>query len=192
VRTITTLFVSLALLVAPAATASAGGGNNYVQVSNTTDGTEVHRSRVAVAPTSSDTVDNENLAFAKSSCDDCRTVAVAMQAVLVMSKASTVAPKNVAVAANSDCTACKTAAFAYQYVVTPGKPVRLTEDGREQIAEIGEEVAKVAASDDTFTQIDAKLDALFEEFKGVIDSEMRQAGARAGGDAKIDDDIDDN
>jgi len=82
-----------------AAADTAGGANNVVLVSNTVDGATASRSRLAVAHDPADTVANQNIASATGNdCNGCRTVAVAMQLVVVEGDPSTFAPANAAVA----------------------------------------------------------------------------------------------
>lgn len=173
--------VAIAMVGLMALPAAAGSGDNPVLVLNETDSSHQARGGTAVTIAASATVDSENLALAQASCTDCRTVAVAVQAVLITTNASTVTPKNAAVAVNSDCTRCETGAFAYQYVVSPRVPVRLSDAGRAEIERLRREISAVAASGKPFDQIDAELDALVARFKYVIDSEILAAGGHAGG-----------
>jgi hypothetical protein len=159
----------------------AGGGDNVVLALNSADESHLPRSGVAVTRASGDVVDNENLAYAKSSCHGCRTGAVAVQAVLIMSDASVITPKNAAVAVNEGCSSCETMAAAYQYVLTTGEPVHLTAAGEQEVATLRRQIADVAASGLPFLELEAKLDQLFERFKGVIDDEVVRAGGTPAG-----------
>lgn len=103
--------------------AGSGGAKQAVIAFNQADGAHLPRSGVMVAPVAGDSVEPENLAYARSSCSNCRTVAVAFQAVVVTGSPSVARPKNAAVAANVNCTSCQTMADAYQYVVTASGPV---------------------------------------------------------------------
>jgi hypothetical protein len=174
------LAVGVAFAMPPAfamPTEGGGGADNLVLAFNSTDGNEHARSGVAVSPTASDPVANENLAYAKSSsCEGCRTVAVAVQAVLITREASVIAPKNVALAVNESCTSCRTMAAAYQYVITTGGPVHLSEHGRQAIAEIRTEITAAATSGLPFPELESRLDGLVARFKGVIDNELIRVG----------------
>ncbi|MFP5308998.1 MAG: hypothetical protein ACLGIR_05410 [Actinomycetes bacterium] len=86
-------------------------------------GTRDGRTEVAVATgaawvTDGAAVPHRNEAWAVASCVDCRTVAVAFQAVLVVGSSDVVTPVNLAVATNERCTRCRTHAVATQYVAT--------------------------------------------------------------------------
>ena len=148
-------------------------------VYNNTDGLKRSGSGVAVSLTGANSVGSENLAYARSSCGDCRTVAVAMQAVLITRDANVIVPKNAAVAVNVDCQSCQTAAFAYQYVLTTGGAVHLSAAGREEVSAIHAEARELAASQLEFPALEEQLDALAARFKSVIDEELTGAGAGA-------------
>jgi putative peptide zinc metalloprotease protein len=165
----------------PAGGAGAGGMDNEVVLVNTQDGRHLARSSVAVAPVLGDVVDNQNAAYAYSRCSDCRTVAVAVQVVLVMGNPSSVTPRNLALAVNQDCERCESMASAYQYVLTTDGIVHFSAAGEREIAALRGEIAGVTGSDLPFAELDARLDALVERLWQVIDNELVAAGARFGG-----------
>lgn len=158
-----------------------GGADHVVMVLNYSDGMARSLSGVAVSPTASEVVDNENLALARSSCSDCRTVAIAAQVVLITRDSSVVQPENVALAVNEDCLRCETAALAYQYVVTTGGPVYLTAEGEQEVSRIRAELADLAASELAFPALEAQADGLYEQLRSVIDEELVLAGLQASG-----------
>jgi hypothetical protein len=170
-----------ALVVAAPPTASAeGGGNNLVQVQTTGSDRVQQRAGLGVTSVASNSVTSENVAFAHSrDCTDCRTVAVALQAVLITSDASDVRPANAAVAVNERCTRCATFAAAYQYVVATGGPVALSAQGQQEVNAIRAQAQSLAASGLDFPALAAELDTLAARFRGVIDEELRRVG-RAG------------
>ena len=170
----------LPLLVQPAhadQTTTGGGADNVVLAFNNTDGASRSASRVAVAITAAENVGTENLAYSKSSCSDCRTVSVALQAVPIVRDVDVIAPKNAAVAVNAGCESCRTAAFAYQYVVTTGGPVRLSEAGRSEVAAIRDAASDLAASGLDFPALETELDELAARFRAVLDEELSPVGA---------------
>lgn len=177
-RLLVALVMTLALVggVPAAAISEGGGGDNVVMVFNEADGATRSGSQLAVSPAASDTVDNENIAYAKSSCAGCRTVAAGLQAVLITSDASDVQPKNLALAVNENCSSCRTFAGAYQYVVTTDGPVYLSQEARQDIRAIRGEVADLVASDLSFVELEAALDRRYERFQAVVDGELRRAG----------------
>jgi putative peptide zinc metalloprotease protein len=181
-RLLVLVAVLLPLLVQSAAateTAAGGGADHVVLAFNQTDGALRAASGVAVSITAANAVGTENLAFARSTCSDCRTVAVAFQAVPIIRDVDVIAPANAAVAVNADCTSCQTAAFAYQYVLTTGGAVHLSPAGQSEVSTIRAEARELAASDLSFPALEEQLDALAARFKSVIDEELVGAGPGA-------------
>lgn len=170
------LVVAPGFAAAPAGAADEGGAKQAVFAFNEADGTKLARSGTQVTSTGSHTAAPENLAVAKASCTDCRTVAVAVQAVLITRPSNVITPKNVAAALNSDCQGCHTMAAAYQCVVTTTGPVTIGADGQQKIADLRSEIAAVAASDSDFPEIEAQLDGLVAELWDVIDGALAAAG----------------
>src|SRR5918992_3722607 len=125
----------LALLGARPAAASAQGDTTAVAV-NTKDGSSIFRLAFNVRRVAGEVVDQANAAVAFASCEDCRTVALSIQLVLVMSDPDVVTPTNLALAINQDCTSCETLASAYQYVLGTGGPVHFDAEGNQELASI--------------------------------------------------------
>jgi hypothetical protein len=177
-RKLAVLTTTLALTLGAAAHAAGGTGPDNVVKSETTgtNATVVH-SKVKRGSYDGDNLQSENVASAYShDCTDCRTVAVAVQAVLVSSSPSTSEPKNVAVALNDHCLRCTTFAFAYQYVVSTNGPVQLDDQARADIRRVRHEIRDVANSDLAPPDMDARLHELSAEFKSDIDAGIARAG----------------
>src|SRR6478672_3189085 len=141
-RQLTILTTVLALaLGASAHAAEDTGPNNVVNVETTrTTVTDAH-SKLKIGRYGGDNLQSENVASAYShDCSDCRTVAVAVQAVLVSSSPSTSEPKNVAVALNERCVRCTTFAYAYQYVVPTNGSAHLDGETRADIRRLRHEI----------------------------------------------------
>ena len=153
------------------------GPDNVVDVQTTgTSVTEAH-SKLKVGYYDGDNLQSENVASAYShDCTDCRTVAVAVQAVLVSGSPSTSEPKNVAVALNERCSRCTTFAYAYQYVVPTDGPVKLDWETRQDVKRIRHEIADVAGSNLAPPDMDARLHDLSAEFKSEIDTGLKRQG----------------
>ena len=81
-------------------------------------------------------VDQTNAAVAYASCEECQTIAIAIQIVLVSGDVDVVAPTNVAYAINANCTTCVTVAFAYQFVWGNGGTITLSREAKRKIREI--------------------------------------------------------
>jgi hypothetical protein len=184
------VLASAGLLTAGAQAADSGGPDNVVWSKTTGTGDTELRSAVKLGAYSGDDLESANVARAESTdCTDCRTVAVAVQAVFATGNPTTVAPQNVALAVNQNCTRCTTYAYAYQYVVTTDGPVRLGRRARRDLAQIRGEVADVARSDLEPAQMDARLNELTGEFKARIDSSLQRAGEEPGGEVEREDDL---
>jgi hypothetical protein len=178
-RTLTALTAALALatggfLAAGAEATDYGTGPDQVVWAQTT-GTNATDllSGVQVGSYKGDNLQSTNVARADSTdCTDCRTVAVAVQAVLVKGSPATQEPKNVAIAINENCLSCTTYAFAYQYVVATDDRVVLTWRGRERIADLREQIAAVSHSDLSPDDLTVRLRELAAEFKSAIDRDL--------------------
>jgi hypothetical protein len=74
-----------------------------------------------------------NQALATSRCDDCRTVAVAIQVVVVGGGPTDVIATNDSAAINEGCTGCAALALSYQFVVLSADRLRLSAQGRRTL-----------------------------------------------------------
>ncbi len=157
----------------------ARGGDNYVIVHNLDDGATRARSRVVVGHNRTDTIDNENYAEAYSSCTNCRTVAAAIQVILVEGNPATWAPQNAAVALNENCHFCQTFAVARQFVISTDRQVTLSDEAQERIDELSDQVSKLVRSDEPFPQMDADLGSLAAQIENVVVSDLQRAGLPA-------------
>lgn len=180
---------SLILLVGPGlfltaspASATAGGADNVVLASNTVDNASVARDRIQIAHDPMDTVANQNIASAQSTgCTGCRTVAVAMQVILVESSPHDFEPANAAVASNGGCDSCQTYAFAFQYVIQPGQVVYLSGAAQQQLAQLRAQADAIASSDLTAPDMQVALDAVFAQVVSTVNTQMQAAGASSTG-----------
>ncbi|MEA2442149.1 MAG: putative peptide zinc metalloprotease protein [Thermoleophilaceae bacterium] len=176
-RKLVILTATFALALGAGAQAEESTGPNNVVSSETTgaNATDVH-SKVKRGSYGGDNLQSENVASAYShDCTDCRTVAVAVQAVFVTGSPSTSEPKNVAVALNERCLRCTTFAYAYQYVVQTDGPAHLDRETRLDIRRLRREIRQVAESDLAPPDMDARLQDLTDEFKAEIDTGLNRA-----------------
>jgi hypothetical protein len=129
-----------------------------------------------------DVVDESNSAIAHSTCDDCRSVGIAFQVVIVQSTPSTVTPENIAVALNENCTGCSSLAIAHQFVVGKGEPARITSSGRRQLAAVGDDLLRLERSyaELTDAEIQTRADADAAKVRAILDTEL--VPAKRGGD----------
>lgn len=163
--------------VAPAG--AEAGANNVVQVTNRVDGGLAATARAQVAYAPADTVGHENVATATSSCVGCRTVAVAVQVVIVESYPSEYVPHNAAAAVNMGCSSCETFAYARQIVVQPAVKVHLDPAAHQQIQGIQWDMNAVASSDLGLFDMKAELDVLADQLEGVVRANMERVGVGA-------------
>jgi hypothetical protein len=184
-RTLAALTAALALVATNAQAAEDTGPNNVVNVETQGANVTDTQSALKVGSYGGDNLQSENVASAYShDCTDCRTVAVAVQAVLVTGNPSTAEPKNVAVALNERCVRCTTFAYAYQYVVSTDGPAHLDSETRADIRRLRREIANVADSDLAPPDMDARLHDLSAEFKTEIDTGLKRDGEHAHGQVK--------
>lgn len=170
--------------------AGTGGVNNEVVVLNQTDGLFRNRAGFGTARVVGDTVDNQNSAAAYSECTDCRTVAVAVQIVLVQSNANTITPNNIALALNYGCQSCETFAGAYQYVLSTDGLVRFSSEGESRMAAIQDQIRQTAALDIPFPELDARLGELVDQLWAVVDEELISLGVKFEGTPSAQTDVD--
>jgi putative peptide zinc metalloprotease protein len=168
------LALALALAAAPAP-ALAQGDTSAVAV-NTKDGSSLFKFAFQVRRTMQDVVDQTNAAVAYSSCDDCRTVAISFQVLLVGGDPGTVTPTNLALAINDNCTTCDTAAFAYQFVLGGDGPVRFTAEGNRRIAEIRKRLRELEKATLTDAELNAALDLAAADLRQVLAGEVVAVG----------------
>lgn len=169
-RRLCALLLSVAMACAPAAPALAQ--DNTAIAVNTKDGSSVFKLAFSIKRTLQPVVEHGNAAVAYASCENCQTVAIAIQIVLVMGDVTTATPENVAIAINDSCTACETLASAYQLVLGTGGVVRLTKEGRRQIQEIRRALRELGRGDLSIEEIQARVDALYTQIRQVFATEL--------------------
>jgi putative peptide zinc metalloprotease protein len=165
-----------ALALAAAKPTAAHAQDNAAVAVNLKDGASIFRFAFKIARVNQEVVDNTNAAVAFASCEECQTIAVAFQVVLIFSDPDVVTTTNLALALNYECTACQTLASAYQFVLTTGGPVRFTPEGHKRIAELRRAIRDLLRSDASITEIQAELDVLADELREVIRTELVAAG----------------
>jgi putative peptide zinc metalloprotease protein len=163
--------------------AAAGGPNNVVQASPTADGAKIYRVGIRAASTGADSITSTNLATANPhDCTGCDGRAVAFQALILTGSPTTFKPTNAAVAVNSSCTSCIAYAYAGQYAIQADRGTHLSSTGRARIKDIRQRAtstvstASIASLEDA-QALQAKLDALFAEFKAAVYNDLERTGA---------------
>ena len=172
------ILVALALALAVALTQprSAAAQDDAAVAINTRDGASIFRFAFHIRRVMGDVVDQTNAAVAYSSCTECETIALAVQAILVFGDPDVVSPENVALALNYECTACETLAMAYQYVFSTGGVVHFTAEGNRRIAELRRELRELLQAGLPLAELAAQVDALLSEFHQVLTTELVSAG----------------
>lgn len=173
------LVAGLALsLIAGAPTAARAQGDTTAVAINTRDGSSIFRLAFQIRRVTGEVVDQSNAAVAYASCEDCRTVAVSLQLLLIMSEPDVVTPTNLALALNYDCSSCETLASAYQYVLGVGGPVHFDAEGNMELAAIRRALRDLAQDSETYDlfQIQEEIDVLTERLAVVVDEHLVAAG----------------
>lgn len=150
--------------------------DNVADAVNTKDGKQVFALSLKITQTQSDTVDPVNAAIAVASCEDCQTVAIALEAVLVAGDPTEFSPTNYALAINSGCTECETLARAYQTVVQTDGRVRITGQGRRQIADIRTDLLSLKNSGLDIVTIYQRANNAAARFRQVLQTEVVPIG----------------
>ena len=179
-RRLTLFLLALTVAVGVAgvgAGAARAGDDNAAVAINTKDGASLFKLAFDIRRVAGDVVDSQNAAVAYSQCERCRTVAIAIQVVLVSSSPSVVTPQNVAIAVNESCNLCETFASAYQFVLGTGGPVRFTQDGRKDLHEIRKDLKELRASDLSAAELDTEVDAIVDRLRGVLETQLVPVGS---------------
>ena len=169
------LLATVLALPTPAVADDAPGGDaNAALAQNTTDGSTVVRTAFSIRKVNDGVVDQSNEAYALASCTACRTVAVAMQVVLVRGSAHYVKPVNRAGALNDKCSTCLTYASATQVVLGVDGPVRFTSDGRRRLAALATALRNLEQQVPTMgaAQLHAAVSAMKAELVSILATQL--------------------
>jgi putative peptide zinc metalloprotease protein len=153
-----------------------GEGDNVAVAIVTKDGSSKAKVSFRIVRTSDDVIDNGNVAVAFASCEGCRSVAIAVQVVLVSGTPSTVIPENFAIALNFECIDCATLASAYQFVLGVDGNVHFSPEGNRALAEIRKQIRELASSELAVDELQGELDLLADELRTVLAEELLTAG----------------
>jgi hypothetical protein len=178
-RTLTALMAALALAAGGLFATGAGaddagtGPDQVIWAKTTGTGSTDLLSGVQVGSYRGDELRSANVARADSTdCTDCRTVAVAVQAVLVKHNPHISAPTNAALAINQNCLRCTTYAFAYQYIVATEDRAVLTRRGRRRVEALREQIDAAAHSELAPDDLNLRLRGLAADFRAAIDADL--------------------
>jgi putative peptide zinc metalloprotease protein len=174
---LTTILVALGL--GAGAPAQARAQDNAAVAVNLKDGAELLRFAFKVVRANQEVVDQSNAAVAYASCEECRTIAVALQVVLVVSDPEIVTPENVALAVNYECTACETLASAYQFVYSVPEGFHFSAEAKREIARIRNALRELIRSGRPVDEMQAEIDALADDLRAIIRHEIDTFDQRA-------------
>lgn len=170
----------VASLGAPGALAQTPQGDNVASEINTKNNSNVFDLSFNIRRVMAGAVDIDNAAVAVGNCTDCRTIAVAIQVVLIFSDPDVVTTDNLALALNLECTSCETMALAYQYVLTTGGPVHFTADGNRAINDILKQIKEIGTNEElSLEEIAAQIGVLVDDLFAIVDTELVAAGQPA-------------
>jgi len=175
----TAIAILATVLVFALAGASAAPGHaqdNAALAINTKDGTDIFKLAFKIVRVNQDIVDQSNAAVAFNSCEECQSIAVAFQIVLIFSDPDVVTPENLALAINYECDACVAFASAYQWALTTGGPVHFTAEGNMRLAELRKRLRELLKSDLTIEQLQAELDQIKTQVADILATELVAAG----------------
>ena len=188
------VLVGLIALATLAAAPPASAQDNAAVAVNTKDGANVFKFAFDIRRVMGDVVEHQNAAVAYANCEDCQTVAVAIQIVLVFSDPSVVSPENYAIALNEECDTCETVAGAFQFVLSVPDRFKFSKQAWQRIIEIRQEIRELGrdfkAGELTALDLEAQVEALVNELRTVIKEDIKAGGAR--GHKDDDDDGDDD
>jgi putative peptide zinc metalloprotease protein len=136
-----------------------------VIVVNHTDGRLAIRGNVQVTREPGMVAAPQNFAFARASCTDCQTIAVALQLNFASTTARYVAPQNVAVASNDLCSGCTTIALAYQVFFTVDDPTAMPDGVRDVMRDLDAELRAVSTDPKiTLAEAETRIVAVVQRF----------------------------
>jgi putative peptide zinc metalloprotease protein len=171
------LVAVVALVLGAARATPAQAQDNTAVAINTKDGTDIFKLAFKIVRANQDVIDQSNAAVAFNSCEECSSIAIAFQVILIFSDPDVVTSENLALAVNFECDACIAFASAYQWLLTTGGPVRFTEEGNQRLAELRIELHELLQSDLTLEQLIAELEGIQDEIADILANELVPAGA---------------
>jgi putative peptide zinc metalloprotease protein len=178
------VFIAAALVAAgfSAARPAFAHADNVAIAVNTKDGATVFKVAFAIRHVMKDVVDETNAAVAYNSCNDCASVAIAFELVLVEGSPSVVTPQNIAIAFNENCTTCVAVAEAYQFVLGGDTgPLHFDAEGNRILAAIRRELHSLRKEDLTIAELQARLDAIAARIADVLANHLVAAPGKSKG-----------
>ena len=170
------VLLAFGIVLAAPSLGSAQAQENDATAVNTKDGKSVFKLAFKVKHVNDDDVDAQNSATAYASCEDCRTVAGAIQVVLITGDTDSLNAENSAVAINYQCSECETLAAAYQFVIAGGEELEFSDEGKKRLRELQKDFKALKQRDDlTTAQIAEEMARIAGEVAKVVDTELVSA-----------------
>ena len=130
------------------AQASVSRENVATAIAQDQDGSRAFDFEWDVSKQSGGVVDHLNAAHATAqNCTGCRATAIAFQIVIVSGGATTYRPHNEAIAQNIACQSCEAFARAAQFVRVVEAPVKFTDAGRAELADVRADLSALERQD---------------------------------------------
>jgi hypothetical protein len=160
-------------MAAPAGAYVPGGSvGNYVTVINIRNNSQEYRMKWDMEYVYGPNLNATNQAYAKATCDNCNTAAVAFQIVLA-SGVKTVNANNSGVALNVACQNCDTQAVADQFVVASPGSVWITPQGILQLWSLRQQFEDLHHPGATPESIVAGVTTIDVEVMAVLEADVR-------------------
>jgi putative peptide zinc metalloprotease protein len=164
-RIIAALLLAFPVAMTASPAAAIGGPSNIVMAVNNTDGRLAIRSNVQLVREPGMIAAPQNFAYAKASCTDCQTIAVALQLNFASTDAPYVSPQNVAVASNEFCTRCTTLALAYQVFLMVDDPTATPDGVRDVMRDLDAELRAVSTDPNiTVSEAETRIMSVVQRF----------------------------
>jgi putative peptide zinc metalloprotease protein len=178
-RRILVLLAALVVAVAPAGVARGDDetpandtSTNAAVAVNTKDGSTVFDVAFAIRRVMGPVVDETNIAYAYSSCQQCTSVAIAFEIVLVQGPVTTFTPQNAAIAINEQCTLCTTVAQAYQFVITTDGAVEFDKEGWKVLKDVRKELERLRHENLSPDELQTRLNVLHDRVLDVLENHL--------------------
>ena len=174
--------VALALVLGQTTAAQAHDGDGRQGASQTFDDQRIvelttHGSRgragLAVHQTRAKSVTATNAAVAYAACDGCRAVALSFQVVIADGAPTVLDVGNLALAMNENCTGCESVAVAFQVVLASDRRLVLTNEGRQELNDLRQQLKSLARSDLPVAEIQSTAESMMTGVANVLAAQLR-------------------
>ncbi len=131
------------------------------------------RAGLAVHQTRATSVTATNAAVAYTACDGCRAVALSFQVVIADGAPTELDVSNLALAMNENCTGCESVAVAFQVVLASDRRLVLTNEGRQELNDLRQQLRSLARSDLPVAEIQSSAESMMTTVANVLAAQLR-------------------